>query len=218
MTATKERSSILASRNGCVGWEDERGGYHRCATDDLPILAKGRCTRCYSRARTAERAKARQEETETAIATLAPEPETTPEPTPAPGLFALFEPVAAEPMAAGYDWILFDAPPHNPSPTEPRISVVKDGNCRLNAAAYALWGHEVKAVEILHDRRRAAIALRPCDPRLPHARQLRPDKGARSCSLRAFQRATGILRDGAHAGRPQLVGTMLVLELPGGAA
>lgn len=92
-------------------------------------------------------------------------------------------------------------------------SIAKDANVRINGPAYALWGREVAAVEVLYDRARRALALRPCAESLPHARKLRPDKAARCCSLRAFQSATGLLGEATRVVVPQLVGGLLILDL-----
>ncbi len=125
------------------------------------------------------------------------------------------------PPADGYAWAVFDQPPHTGGATEPRVTVVADGNCRINAAAYALWGREVAAVEILHDRARRAVALRPCDPAKRHARRLRADKGARCCSLRAFRRSLPLAAfpAGIVVAAPRLVAPdLLVFDLPQPAA
>lgn len=147
----------------------------------------------------------RDQPAEALAAAILPQP---PAPTPAP---------PPAPPAEGYAWAVFDQPPHVGGATEPRITVVADGSCRINAAAYALWGREVAAVEILHDRTRRAVALRPCDPAKRHARQLRADKGARQCSLRAFRRSLPLadFPTGVVIAAPRLVAPdLLVFDLP----
>lgn len=121
-------------------------------------------------------------------------------------------PAAAHNAADAFVWEVFDTAPHVLVATEPRVTIVADGNCRINAPGYALWGREVASIEILYDRARGAVAFRPCDPALPHARRLREDKSARQCSLRAFRRSVGdLLPDGVVVARPRLVGGLLVI-------
>jgi len=269
---TRPRSALSAPRNGCVGWEDDDAVHHGCTTDDFPILARGRCTRCYTRNNAVERRRKRQEEDRSpsdplrgrrsapalvdSATVAAPVPPPDPAPPrggwqpdpefapvtpddfgdedvphapaaatlapdwrerPAESLAAAVLPPPPAPPAPAetYAWTVFDQPPHIVVPTAPTITLAKDGGCRLNSLAYGLWGREVAAVEVLYDQTRRAVALRPCDPALPHARRLRTDKGSRHCSLRAFRRATGLLAGGTVAVVPRLVAPdLIVFDLP----
>ncbi len=212
--------------NGCGGWRDEVGHWHRCATTGK-VYAQGRCLRCYTRQRRvvkeAERATA-------TAATLFVAPAAVVLPAdfgaaPAPAVAAV-EVAAPAPVAvefyppdddtAGYAWTLFDAPPGVlADPTRALVTLGKDGDIRLNYAARQLLGNPT-TIEVLHDERRRALALRGCDPGHAHARVLREDRTTRAAQIAARTLRRFLPWVPAETVRitPRLAGGLLILDLP----
>lgn len=236
---------VPAAAPACLGWDDAIGERHACLRNHGPALADGRCARCARMQRGADHARAvlAREDRPSPGLTLTVEEVLPPETAerlraaavvtvereqpsftgaqgavPAGDRRSSSDPrhtVAATPDD-GYAWALFDQSPHIVRPNQPAVSIGKDGDCRLNGPAVALWGvRQVEAVEVLYDLERRAIALRPCEPAVQHARKLRPDKRARCLSLRGFRSATGLPGVGQAArATPRLVGELLVIDLP----
>lgn len=122
-------------------------------------------------------------------------------------------PPAAASEGEEFAWTLFEGVARTNDALAPVISLGKDGDCRLNVGALALWPGEVAAVEVLFDRAKRALALRPCAVGAAAGRRLRLDRktGAKVCSLRAFRAAHDWLPAETLRLTPRLVGGLLVI-------
>lgn len=129
---------------------------------------------------------------------------------PAPPVPPATTEVAAE--CDDFAWTLFEGAARTNDALRPTVSLGKDGDCRLNAGALALLPEGTAAVEVLFDRAKRALALRPCAATAPAGRMLRGDKtGAKVCSIRAFRKAHDWLPAGTLRLTPRLVGGLLVV-------
>lgn len=209
---------LVPAPNGCGGWRDEEGRWHTCATTGEKIYAQARCLRCYNRQRRVVREGERRAREGAPLLAPAPAPARTLAWTPAASAQDAQDAQDAAP-GEGFAWEVFRGGPPRRGGRGPRASVYRGRALRLNKAALALWGREVAAVEVLFDRARGAVALRPCDPALPHARLLTSDRGGRSLAVGSLRAATGMFAGGAStAATPRLVGDLMVLEFGAGAA
>lgn len=88
-----------------------------------------------------------------------------------------------------------------PLSKNPRLTIQKRGAISLNSAAYVALGSPA-AVELLFDRQRCVVGLRPVDPRCEHAYPVRPTGGHGSApfvvSALAFLRYYEINRDASR--------------------
>lgn len=231
----------------CRGWRDEGNAHHRCDQDDPTHHYSGRCRACHGRSEAAKgrrvaksgQAMAARVDPDAARAIErlnGPPPAADPPAAPSaaraldgllggdPGFTGGAESAAYVRAGRGggadgdFAWTLFDVPRrHTAADDEPVVTLHRDGDCRLNAAAWRLAGEPV-AIEVLYDATRRAVALRPCDAGARAARLLRIDRKsqARTASLRAFRRAVDWFPAATVRLTPRRVGPLLVLELAEG--
>lgn len=94
------------------------------------------------------------------------------------------------------------------------ISIQKKGILSLNDAAYTALG-EPAAVELLYDRDRQLVGLRPVDPGVEHAHAVRHPRNKSGVVVTAmrFAKHYGLPIDGGHRWPATLDGEVLCIDI-----
>lgn len=103
-----------------------------------------------------------------------------------------------------------------PMRTAPSVTVQRKGIVSINAAARQLIGSDVRVVELLFDRERKVMAIRPAETS-PHSYELRqPSRSGQTLlSATAFMRAYGISTEVSRRYEPFEEDGMLCIDFNG---
>ena len=97
---------------------------------------------------------------------------------------------------------------------QPIVTFQRRGVLALNRAAYEALGEPV-AVELLYDRGRQLVGVRPVDPKAAHAYRVRkqPDSATYLVAAKSFMQFYGIPNDQARRYEAALLDGVLIADL-----